>query len=445
MTTSEEQIVPESVIDAEKAAIGAALLSKAAREQISEIVTDADFYRPAHKTIFAIMCEIGDAGTFVDATILSTELNRRGELARCGGGPYLHDLVSGVANVVNGAYYARIVRRDARRRKLLEAGIYAQQIASRPDFEEADMDAARDAVDQATADVETKPFGWLWETLPEFIDQLDKPLDPGELVPAPYADLAFYVPGFRPGQLVTVGARPSIGKTVIGMDIARTAAIRHNLPTYVASLEMSENELKARIIAAEARVELQHLQRDPDHLPTEEQWQRIARHFERIRSAPIVIDDSSGCTVSHIRSRLRGMARAGHPPRLVVVDYLQLMTMPRAESRERAVAETAWKLKMLAKEFEIPVVVLAQLNRKVEDRHDKTPQLSDLRESGAVEQDSDVVLMLHRPDFYEPETTRAGEMDVIVAKNRAGRKGTATVAFQGKYTRAVDMAAGRNQ
>ncbi len=438
--TKEEQIVPDSVIEAEKAALGAALLSRTAREQISEIVTDADFYRPAHKTIFATMGEIGDAGTPVDPTIVVTELTRRGEITRCGGGPYLHDLVAGVATAANGTYYADVVRRDARRRKLWEATVYAHQIASRPDFEEADMDVARDAIDQATATAETTSVGWLSELLPSFIDQLEKPLDNSDLVKLPYSDLAFYVPGLRPGQLVTIGARPSIGKSVLGMDIARHAAIRQGLPTYVASLEMSQTELQARIVAAESRVELQYLQRDPEHLPTDEQWARIARHYARIHTAPLVIDDTSQCTVSHIRSRLRGMARAGHPARLAVVDYLQLMTMGRAESRERAVAETSWKLKMLAKEFEIPIVVLAQLNRKVEDRHDKTPQLSDLRESGSVEQDSDVVLMLHRPDFYEPETVRAGEMDVIVAKNRGGRKGTATVAFQGKYTRAVDMA-----
>lgn len=442
--THEEEVdqVPPAVIDAERAVLGAAMMGRGAREKAAEMLTAAHFYREAHQMIFDVIVELGDEGKFVDPTLVIDELTRRKKLMPCGGPVYVLDCVERVPSTANTGHYADIVRRDASRRAVLAATRFGTQIASSHAYEDGDAEAVRDAIDKATAGGDATAGGWLSDLLPGFVQKLDKPADTSDRVAPPYEELAEFIPGFRPGQLITIGARPSIGKTVVGMDIARHASIRQSLPTYVASLEMSDDEMQARLVAAESRVELAALQRDPQRLPTEDEWARIARHGTRIASAPLLIDDSSQCTVQHIRSRLRGMERAGKKPRLAVIDYLQLMTMPKAESRERQVAETAWKLKMLAKEFHIPVVVLAQLNRKVEDRTDKTPQLSDLRESGAVEQDSDIVLLLNRPDFYDSESPRSGELDVIVAKNRGGRKGTATVAFQGKYTRAVDMAAG---
>lgn len=437
----EEQHVPPAIIDAERIVLGCAMLNRAAREEAATMLTAADFFRPAHQMIFDAINTIGDEGRFVEPIAVIDELTRRKEINRVGGPVYILKCEERVPVARNVGHYADMVRRDARRRRLLQATIRGTQIASDLSFQEEDLEAVRDEIERATAVDKDTEGGWLEDLLPDFVQTLDTPADTSDRVDPPYKDLETYIPGFKPGQLVVIGARPSIGKTVVGMDIARHAAIRQGLPTYVASLEMSKEELQARIIAAESRVPLSALQRDKHRMPTEEEWARIARHGTRIASSPILIDDTSQCTVQHIRSRLRGMERAGRRARLAVVDYLQLMTMPKAESRERQVAETAWKLKMLAKEFHIPVVVLAQLNRKVEDRTDKTPQLADLRESGAVEQDSDIVLLLNRPDFYDLESPRAGELDVIVAKNRGGHKGTATVAFQGKYTRAVDMAA----
>lgn len=433
--------IPPAIIDAERKVLGAAMMSKHAREQVTEMLSVADFYRPAHQMIFDAIVDVGDQGKFVDVTLVADELTRRKQIIVCGGPVYLLDCEEMVPTVGNAGYYADIVRRDARRRTLLAATLLGTQLASNPGFEEADMDAVRDAIDKATNTASDVEGGWVSDLLPEFVQTLDKPADTSDRVAPPYEDLATYIPGFKPGQLITVGARPSIGKTVVALDIARAAAVRQGLPTYVASLEMSKEELQARLVAAESRVPLRALQRDEERLPNEDEWARIAKHGPRIAAAPLLIDDSSQCTVAHIRSRLRGMERAGKRARIAIIDYLQLMTMAKAETREREVANTAWKLKMLAKEFQIPVVILAQLNRKVEDRTDKTPQLSDLRESGAVEQDSDIVLLLSRPDFYDSESPRAGEMDVIVAKNRGGHKGVATVAFQGKYARAMNMAA----
>jgi replicative DNA helicase len=242
--------------------------------------------------------------------------------------------------------------------------------------------------------------------------------------------------GFAPGQLVVIGARPAMGKTTVGLGFARAAAIDNGIPTLFESLEMSAHELGRSIISAEGRVALHHIKQG---IVDDGGVQRMARAAARIAPAPLYINDGANLSMPMLRARVRNLVRTAGL-RLVVVDYLQLMQAPKAESRQVAVSEMSRQLKLLAKEFQITVVVLAQLNRGPEQRQEKLPQVSDLRESGAIEQDADIVILLHRADAYEKESPRAGEADFIVGKHRGGPTATITTAFQGHYARFVDMA-----
>ena len=255
-------------------------------------------------------------------------------------------------------------------------------------------------------------------------------------VPTGFRDLDALLHGLHPGQLVVLAARPAIGKSTLGLDLARSASIKHGLTSVVFSLEMSRSEITMRLLSAEARVPLHHMRSGG---MTDEDWSRLARRMGEVAEAPLFIDDSPNLTMMEIRAKARRL-RQRHELRLVVVDYLQLMTSPkRVESRQQEVSELSRSLKLLAKELECPVVAISQLNRGPEQRQDKRPQLSDLRESGAIEQDADVVILLSREDAYERESPRAGEADFIVAKHRNGPTATITVAFQGHYSRFVDM------
>jgi replicative DNA helicase len=258
-------------------------------------------------------------------------------------------------------------------------------------------------------------------------------------VPTGFIDLdSLLCGGWAPGQMIVVGARPAMGKTTFGLGLARAAAITNGIPALFESLEMSEDELANSILSAEASVALHHIKLgiagDNDRDP-----QRMARAAAKIAPAPLHISDNAHLSMPVLRARVRNLVRTAGL-RLVVVDYLQLMQAPRAESRQVAVSEMSRQLKLLAKEFQITVVVLAQLNRGPEQRTEKKPMVSDLRESGAIEQDADIVILLHREDAYEKESPRAGEADLIVGKHRGGPTATITTAFQGHYARFVDMA-----
>src|SRR3984957_12397930 len=239
--------------------------------------------------------------------------------------------------------------------------------------------------------------------------------------------------------MIVFAARPSIGKSTLALDLARAAAVRHGLATVMFSLEMSRNEITMRLLSAEARVSLQTMRTGQ---MGDEDWARLARRMSEVVDAPLFIDDSPNMSMMEIRAKCRRLKQR-HDLKFVIVDYLQLMSSPkRVENRQQEVSELSRSLKLLAKELEVPVIALSQLNRGSEQRTDKRPQLSDLRESGAIEQDADVVILLHREDMYERESPRAGEADLIVAKHRNGPTSTIVVAFQGHYSRFVDMAAG---
>lgn len=315
-----------------------------------------------------------------------------------------------------------------------DAAARARSATFNADDDVAAIQSALDGVVRTGAQDETRLVGTLLE---DVLTEATTPPTNEDRVPTGFTDLdSLLSGGFAPGQLVVIGARPAMGKTTAALGFARAAAIQHGIPTLFESLEMSANELGRSIVSAEARVALHHMKLG---LATDDDIQRMARRAPAISAAPLHINDGATLSMPMLRARVRNLVRTAGL-RLVIVDYLQLMQAPKAESRQVAVSEMSRQLKLLAKEFQITVVVLAQLNRGPEQRQEKLPQVSDLRESGAIEQDADIVVLLHRPDAYEKESPRAGEADFIVGKHRGGPTATITTAFQGHYARFVDMA-----
>ncbi|SDQ63142.1 replicative DNA helicase [Thermostaphylospora chromogena] len=433
---------PPHNIEAEQSVLGGMLLSKDAIADVIEVLRADDFYRPAHQIIYDVIIDLYGRGEPADAVTVLDELQKRGELARVGGGVYVHTLTAVVPTAANAGYYAKIVREQAVLRRLIEAGTRIVSYGYGGHNEEVD-----DLVDRAQAEIyavterrTSEDYLPLSEIMPGALDEIEAiSSHNGQMVGVPtgFQDLDALTNGLHPGQMIVVAARPAIGKSTLGLDFARSAAIKHGLTTVVFSLEMSRNEITMRLLSAEARVALHNMR---SGTMTDDDWTRLARRMSEVAEAPLFIDDSPNMSMMEIRAKCRRLKQR-HDLRFVIVDYLQLMSSPkRTESRQQEVSEISRALKLLAKELEVPVVAISQLNRGPEQRTDKRPQVSDLRESGSIEQDADVVILLHREDAYERESPRAGEADLIVAKHRNGPTATVTVAFQGHYSRFVDMA-----
>ena len=433
---------PPQDVAAEQCVLGGMMLSKDAIADVVEVLRGHDFYKPAHQVVYDAIIDLYGRGEPADAVTVAAELSKHGEIARIGGAPYLHTLISSVPTAANAGYYAKIVRERAILRRLVEAGTRIVQLA----YSTGDAD---DVVDQAQAEVyavterrASEDYLRLSEIMEGALDEIDAINSRGGQltgVPTGFADLDQLTNGLHPGQLVIVAGRPSLGKSALAVDFLRSAAIKHGLPSCIFSLEMGRNEITMRLLSAESRVPLHSMR---SGTMTDQDWTRLARRMGEVSSAPLFIDDSPNMSLMEIRAKCRRLKQR-HDLRLVIVDYLQLMSSPRrVENRQQEVSEFSRSLKLLAKELDVPVVALSQLNRGPEQRADKKPQLSDLRESGSLEQDADVVILLHREDAYERESPRAGEADLIVAKHRNGPTATVTVAFQGHYSRFVDMAVG---
>ena len=432
---------PPQNIDAESSVLGAMLMSKDAIADVVEVLRGHDFYRPAHETIYEAILNLYGQGNPVDGVTVGAELERRGDLGRVGGAPYLHTLASFTPSHVNAGYYAEIVRDKAVLRRLAEAATRIDQMAHTPDGDVAEIvDRAQAEVYGVTDRRTSEDYQPLGQSLEVTLDEVEAISARGsELggVPTGFADLDHLLNGLHPGQLIIVAGRPSLGKSTLASDWARAASIRHGIPSAVFSLEMSRFEIVTRILAAEARVRLEHIRTGR---LSDQDWDQIARRTGLLAEAPLWIDDSPGLSLMEIRAKSRRLKQR-HGLRLVIVDYLQLMSSgKRVESRQQEVSEFSRALKLLAKELDVPVVAVSQLNRSPEQRSDKKPLLADLRESGSLEQDADVVILLHREDAYDKASSRAGEADLLVAKHRNGPTATITVAFQGHYARFVDMA-----
>ena len=435
--TEFERTPPQDLI-AEQGVLGGMLLSKDAIADVVEIIRDRDFYRPAHELIYDAIVDLYGRGEPVDPVTVSAELTKRGDIARAGGAPYLHTLISSVPTAANAGYYAKIVRERAILRRLVEAGTKIVQLGYST---EGEVD---DAVDQAQAEVYSvterranEDYVQLSTLLTAALDEIDKISQGvmGEGVKTGFKELDSLTNGFHPGNMIVLAARPAVGKSTLGLDIARYASIHKGDTSVIFSLEMSRSEITMRMLSAEARVALNNIRAGTLN---DEEWARLARRMGEISDAPLFIDDSPNLSLMEIRAKARRLKQR-HDLKLIVIDYLQLMTSgKRVENRQQEVSEFSRQLKLLAKELNVPIIAISQLNRSPEQRSDKKPLLSDLRESGSIEQDADVVILLHRDDLYDNQN-RSGEADLIVAKHRNGPTRTITVSAQLHFARFVDM------
>jgi replicative DNA helicase len=352
-----------------------------------------------------------------------------------------------VPTAASAGYYAQIVSERATLRRLVTAGTRIVQMG----YDTASgtsslVGSVDDVVDRAQAEIydvterrTSEDFVHIETLLQSTLDEIETISASGGVgtgIPTGFHQLDEITNGLHPGQMITVAGRPGSGKSTLALDFARSAAVKNGKPTVIFSLEMGKLEIMMRLFSAEAGVALQNMR--SGHM-SDQDWARLARRASELSEAPLFIDDSPNLTMMEIRAKARRL-RQRHDVQLVIIDYLQLMTSgKRVESRQQEVSEFSRAMKLLAKELDVPVVALSQLNRGPEQRTDKKPMLADLRESGSIEQDSDMVLLVHRPDLYEPETERAGEADLIIAKHRNGPTGTIAVAFQGRYSRFADM------
>jgi replicative DNA helicase len=437
--------MPPHDMEAETSVLGGQLQSKDAIEDwIESPMQQRDYYRPAHETVQAAILDLHAKHEPVDPITVAAELVKRGELAKVGGPAYLHELVQSAPTAANVGYYAEIVHERAVLRRLAQAGMRITQLSNSG---EGELDDIRNAVEAEVLKAlagrdESANYAYVRTDLPGFWDDLDARMNGADKVSGlstGFADFDALTNGLQSGQLIVIGARPAMGKSTLALDIARAVSIKHGMTTAFFSLEMGRAEITQRLYSAEARVALHHIRAGT---VTEEDLDRMAKRTPAIEAAPLIVDDSPNLSMMEIRSRARRMKQARGLD-LLILDYLQLAQSGgsrRPESRQQEVSDMSRNLKLLAKELEIPVIALSQLNRGPEQRTEKKPQLSDLRESGSIEQDADMVILLHREDAYEKESPRAGEADLMVAKHRNGPTGTITVAFQGHYSRFVDMA-----
>jgi replicative DNA helicase len=376
---------PPHDLAAEQCVLGGMLMSKDAISDVMEVISPHDHYRPAHQLVHEAILELYGRGEPVDPVTVSDLLAKRGELARIGGGAYLHTLLASVPTAANAGYYARIVRERAILRRLVEAGTRIVQLGYTGDGD------ADELVDRAEAEIYgvterrvSEDYAALADIMPGALDEIEAIGSRGGVmtgVPTGFNDLDSLTNGLHPGQMVVIAARPAIGKSTLALDLARAASLKHGLATVMFSLEMSRNEITMRLLSAEARVPL-HAMRTGQM--GEDDWTRLARRMSEVVDAPLFIDDSPNMSLMEIRAKCRRLKQR-HNLRLVIVDYLQLMSSPRrVENRQQEVSDMSRSLKLLAKELDVPVIAISQLNRGPEQRNDKRPLLSDLRESGCL-------------------------------------------------------------
>jgi len=439
--------VPPQSVEAEQAVLGGLLLDNSTWDSIADRLRAEDFYRRDHQQIFTGIAELSARSEPSDAVTLAEYLAAKGLADETGGLAYLAGLARDTPTAANIRAYADIVRERSLLRQLIR--VSGEVAAS---AYESEGRTAADLVDEAERRVfeiaeqgrrTGSGFVPLHDILGATIDRLDLlQQSQGQLtgVSTGYHDLDTMTAGLQPGDLIIVAGRPSMGKTTLALNIAENAAIGAGIPVAVFSMEMSRDQLAMRMISSLGRV-------DQSHLRTgnfgDEDWARINGAIAQMKTAPVYIDDSGALTPTEVRARARRLKREKGGLGLIVVDYLQLMQVPGTkENRATEISEISRSLKALAKELRVPVIALSQLNRGVEQRTDKKPVMSDLRESGAIEQDADLIVLIYREEVYEPETPRKGIADIIIAKQRNGPTGEVHLTFLGKYTRFENLATG---
>ncbi|MCK2214194.1 replicative DNA helicase [Actinomadura sp. ATCC 31491] len=407
---------PPHNIEAEQSVLGGMLLSKDAIADVVEIIRADDFYRPAHQMVYEVITDLYGRGEPADAVTVFDELQKRGEMARVGGAAYLHTLTAVVPTAANAGYYAKIVREQAILRRLIEAGTRIVSYGYGGQNEEVDdlVDRAQAEIYKVTERRTSEDYAPLADIMPGALDELEAIGSRGGQmvgVPTGFADLDQLTNGLHPGQMIVVAARPAIGKSTLGLDFARSAAIKNGMTTVIFSLEMSRNEITMRLLSAEARVAL-HAMRSG--MMSDDDWTRLARRMSEVAEAPLFIDDSPNMSMMEIRAKCRRLKQR-NDLRFVVIDYLQLMSSPKkTESRQNEVSEISRAIKLLAKELEVPVIAISQLNRGPEQRTDKRPQVSDLRESGCLTADTRVLRADTGAEVSLGELLQSGARDIPV-------------------------------
>lgn len=434
--------VPPHNLQAEQSLLGAMLLSRDAIAAAVEVCGVDDFYKPAHGHTFDAICSLYSQGEPADPVTVADELSRSGLLDAIGGLTSLISLQADTPATANAGRYAHIVEEHALLRRLIAvAGEIAEMGYSLPDNVEAAVDRAESMVFEVAERRVTDTLKPLRELLSDSLDRLEALYGRGESitgVPTGYVDLDERLSGLQPSNLMIVGARPAMGKTAFALGIAAHAAMEAQVPVLMFSLEMSHSEITQRLLVSEARVEASRIR---NGRLLESDWPKISRAIGRLGEAPLFIDDNPNLTVMEVRAKARRLKAKQGRLGLIIIDYLQLMTgRHNAENRQVEVSEISRGLKILARELEVPVVALSQLSRNLEMRSDKRPVLADLRESGSLEQDADVVLFLYRDEIYNPDSSDRGVAEIIVSKHRNGPTGMTQLAFLDHFTRFANMA-----
>jgi replicative DNA helicase len=435
--------VPPQNLDAEESVLGAMMLSPGAIGAVSEILDAADFYRDSHSKIYRAALALYARGEPVDAITLVDELEQRGELEGVGGRSRVHELAALVPASANAGHYARIVREMATLRGLINAGSEVSRLGwERPGDAPDLVDRAEQIVFELSQSRVSTEFSHIEALLKESFERITQLYEAGEEitgVPSGFRDIDRLTSGFQPGNLVIVAARPSMGKSALGLCMAANIAIRHQLPVALFTLEMSKAEVTQRLMCSEAKVESQRL-RSGKLAPDD--WPRLTAACDKLAKAPIYVDDTGSITMMEIRSKARRLKSKEPTLGLIVVDYLQLMTSgSNVESRVQEVSLISRNLKVLARDLEVPILAMSQLSRAVEQRHDKRPILSDLRESGSIEQDADLVAFIYRDEYYNEDSPDQGLAEVILAKHRNGPTGNEKLSFLKRYAKFADLAA----
>ncbi len=431
-TTELTRRVPPHSVEAERAVLAGTILRSSVMGQIAPLLRPEDFYLPAHRLLYAGALELHAANSPVELVTLAQRLRDRGELESAGGAAYLAELAQAAVSAANAEYYAKIVRDKAIQRGLIEAGAHIISTS---------FDTARDVaglIDEAEQSVlaissrNSSGFRSVQELVGGVVDAVLKPAAGGITgLPTGYPELDAITHGLQPSDLIIVAARPAMGKTALALNLAMRVAIAEGAPVGIFSLEMSEHQLMQRMISLWGKIPQEQL---ATGRLTKNAGARFFETADLLRTAPLFINETPAISTLELRSQARRL-KAEHGLGLVVVDYLQLMrSSRRTDSRELEISDISRSLKALAKELNIPVIALSQLNRKVEERQDKRPMLSDLRESGAIEQDADIVMFLHREEAYKPDTAKKGIAELIIGKHRNGRTGTVELAFLPEYT-----------
>ena len=434
--TSRTARIPPHNLEAEESLLGAMLLSRDAIADAVEVALVEHFYRPAHAHVFDAISTLYAAGDPVDPVTVAEELDRGGVLEAIGGLDGLISLQLNTPATSNAGKYASIIQERYTLRRLIEvAGEIAEIGYSRPEDVTRAVDEAENIMFQVAQGRVADTMGEIRDLLDATLDRLEQLYEAGEGITGTatgFVDLDELLSGLQPNALVIVGARPAMGKTAFALNMAAHAAVRENRPTLIFSLEMGHLELTQRLLCSEANVDAKNMR---DGNLKEEDWTRISNGIGRLAEAPLWIDDNPNLTIMEIRAKARRLKSRTGDLGLIVVDYLQLMTgRAGAESRQVEVAEISRGLKILARELECPVVGLSQLSRNLEMRQDKRPMLADLRESGSIEQDADVVMFIYRDEVYNPGSENEGMAEVIVAKHRNGPTGTINLGFLPRFT-----------